>query len=70
MIFTVFGTSAGELEFHRINVNKRRLELVPTGTLKARGSVLCMLKLKYQDSIVLVVGLSSGDIILVECKFI
>ena len=68
MIFAVFGTSSGEIEFHRINLHKKRLELVKDCTLRARGSVLCMRKLKFKDSVVLVVGLSSGDIVLAEVQ--
>mmetsp|Transcript_13408 Transcript_13408/g.22835 ORF Transcript_13408/g.22835 Transcript_13408/m.22835 type:complete len:89 (-) Transcript_13408:618-884(-) len=46
-----------------VNFVKRRLEWVKEATLNLRGgSVLCLKRVKFRDSFLLVVGLSSGDI--------
>ena len=34
-IYTVFGTSSGEIEFHRVNLRKKRLEILQDRTLRA-----------------------------------
>jgi hypothetical protein len=43
-VFTVFGLSSGEIEFHRINLKKKRLEILKECTIRVRGSVLCLKK--------------------------
>lgn len=67
--YVVFGTSAGEVEFHRINFNKRRLELAQENTIRLDGSVLSMKRVKFAAKSVVVVGMSSGDIAFIEVAF-
>ena len=64
----MFGTSSGEIEFHKVNLRKKRLEIVKDRTLRATGSVLCMQKVKFKESVIFIIGLSSGDIVLSEFK--
>ena len=71
-IYAIFGTSAGEIEFHRINIRKMRLEMVQNKACNLRfkeGSVLTMRRLKLKDAFVVIVGLSSGDIALISVGF-
>lgn len=65
-VFSVFGLSSGEIEFHRINLKKKRLEMLKECTIRVKGSVLCMKKQKFPSATLLVVGLSSGDIYLIS----
>jgi hypothetical protein len=64
----VFGTSSGEIEFHRLNLTKRRLELLSQNTLRLNGSVLSMKRVKSNKTkkAFIFVGMSSGDLVLVE----
>lgn len=62
--YAALGTSSGELEIHRINFAKKRLE--KKHTFKFRGSVLSMQKVKLQSGVLIIVGLSSGDISIVH----
>ena len=44
-IFIVFGTSSGEIEFHRLNFLKKKVYIQKNCTIKTKGSILCMKKL-------------------------
>jgi hypothetical protein len=46
-VFALFGLSSGVLEIHNINMKKRRLEIIQSGTVKFRGSVLSMKRLRF-----------------------
>ena|ERR1719272_374258 len=69
-VYTIFGTSSGEIEFFKINIGKKKLEHVNKNlNLKFAGSVLSMKRLKLKDAFVLIVGLSNGDISMLAITF-
>lgn len=67
--YAVFGTSSGEIEFHRINLNKRRLVIDQQQTIRLDGSVLSMKRVKLAAKTIVVVGMSSGDIAVIAVEF-
>jgi hypothetical protein len=70
-IFAIFGTSSGDVEFHKINFAKKRLEMSLKSTISLSGSVLCMKRIKVDLSkSILVVGMSSGNIAILDVHFV